>query len=160
MMKQDGVAVLGYLGGYRSSSTRIELVGVILSIMSDLPVFLACDSQSVVNRAQLYANHLRTNATDQPPGKPFLLLKNGDLWSIFYNILKARGPHTFHIKKTKGHALANVDYLKRFPHLRGEARNNNEADLLADKARFNFYNSYHIELSQLLAKRQDGTLHL
>ena len=50
MMKHDGVATMGYLGGYRSSSTRIELVGVILSIMSDLPVFLACDSQSVVRR--------------------------------------------------------------------------------------------------------------
>ena len=58
--------------------------------------------------------------------------------------------------KKGGHALANVDYLKRFPHLRGEARHNNEADLLADKARFNFYNSYHIELSQLLAKCQEG----
>ena len=80
MMKHDGVAILGYLGGYRSQSTRIELVGVILSIMSDLPVFLACDSQSVVKRAQFYADHLRNNAAEQPPGNPFLLLKNGDLW--------------------------------------------------------------------------------
>ena len=46
--------------------------------------------------------------------------------------------------------------MRRFPHLRGEARNNNEADLLADKARFNFYHAYHIELSQLLANRQEG----
>ena len=104
IMKNDGVAILGYLGGYRSSSTRIELVGVILSILSDLPVYLACDSQSVVRRAQFYAEHLRTNNTVVPPGKPFLLFKNGDLWSIFYNTLRARGPHTFHIKKTKGHA--------------------------------------------------------
>ena len=116
-MTSTGVAIMGYLGGYRSSSTRIELVGVILAIMSSLPVHLACDSQSVVRRAHFYAEHLRHNDTSDLPGKPFLLFKNGDLWFIFHNILRARGPHSFTIKKTKGYALAYVDYLRRFPHL-------------------------------------------
>ena len=75
IMKNDGVAIMGYLGGYRSSSTRIELVGVILSILSDIPVHLACESQSVVRRAQFYAEHLRTNDTVVPPGKPFYYLR-------------------------------------------------------------------------------------
>eukprot|EP00973_Karenia_brevis_P023542 3242088-Karenia_brevis.AAC.1 len=59
------------------------------------------------------------------------------------------------IKKTKGHALANHDYLKEFPHLKNEAVQNNEADRLADKARFNFYNRFHVELSNILVKRAD-----
>ena len=61
MVKQDGVAIMGYVGGYRSSSTRIELVGVILAITSNLPVLLACDSQSVVRRAIYYHNHMVNN---------------------------------------------------------------------------------------------------
>ena len=77
------------------------------------------------------------------------------MWAIFYNTLRARGPFSFSIKKTKGHALADSDYLRKFPHLRTEAQHNNQADLLAGKARFHFYHAYHVDLSEILAKRVD-----
>ena len=66
---------MGYLGGCSSSSTRIELVGVILAIMFSLPVNLACASQSVVRRAHFYAEHMRHNDSPDLPGKPFLVFK-------------------------------------------------------------------------------------
>ena len=80
---QSGVVIFGYLDGYKSSSARIELVGLMLSLFSDLPLFIAVDNASVVRRAQLYHNWLLKNATVEPPGKPFGLLKNGDPWVIF-----------------------------------------------------------------------------
>ena len=46
--------------------------------------------------------------------------------------------------------------MRKFPHLRQEAQHNNQADLLAGKARFHFYHTFHVQLSELLAKRVDG----
>ena len=67
------------------------------------------------------------------------------------------GPIAASFKKTKGrHALADKDYMRKFPQLRTEAQHNNEADLLAGKARFHFYHAHHVELSHLVARRVDG----
>ena len=142
-MRSYGLDILGYLGGYRSSSSRIELVGVILSIMSNLPVHFACDNLSVLRRAQYYTDHLRQHDTQEPPGKPSPLLKNGNLWAIFYNSLRARGPHSFCIKNTKGHALADGDFLGKFPQLRTEAQHNNEAVCLRIDGYVNFVRLIH-----------------
>eukprot|EP00973_Karenia_brevis_P007678 1042795-Karenia_brevis.AAC.1 len=71
-----GLAIMGFLGGYRSSSSRVELLGVILALLSDLPVFLAVDNASVVRRAHFYHKWLLQNPNSAPPGKPFSLLKN------------------------------------------------------------------------------------
>ena len=77
---QYGVVIFGYLDGYKSSSARIELVGLILSLFSDLPLYIAVDNASVVRRAQFYHKCIVQNPTVEPPGKPFGLLKHGDLW--------------------------------------------------------------------------------
>ena len=72
---QYGVVIFGYLDGYQSSSARSELVGLILSLFSDVPLYIAVDNASVVRRAQLYHKWILQNATLEPPGKPFGLLK-------------------------------------------------------------------------------------
>ena len=147
------MALLGYLGGYQSSSSRIELVGTIMAMLANFPVHLAGDNLSVVNRASSLRAWLIDHPLNPPPGKPFSLCKNGDLWDIFFKQLAARGPRSFRIKKTKGHALEHKEFLEKNPHLRWEAAHNNTVDRLANAARYNFFNKHHIHLSGILAKR-------
>ena len=78
----------------------------------------------------------------------------GTFGQMFCDTLRARGPSSFKIKKTKGHALANIGYLKQFPYLGEEVVCNNEADRYAGKAKFSFYNANHLLLSELLPKRE------
>ena len=149
-----GMAIMGYLGGYTSSSSRIELLGVILSLFSDQPLHLAVDNASVVRRASMYLDWLLHDPSGAMPGKPLGITKNGDLWQIVCGTLRARGPDTFRIKKTKGHALANTNYLKRFSALRDEAIGNNEAEKYAGRAKFCFYNANHFLLSEILSQKR------
>eukprot|EP00973_Karenia_brevis_P063358 8806287-Karenia_brevis.AAC.1 len=62
-----GLAILGYLGGYKSSSSRIELLGVILSLLSNVAVHLAGDNLSVVRRADYYRKWLLDNPDSTRP---------------------------------------------------------------------------------------------
>eukprot|EP00973_Karenia_brevis_P033219 4584028-Karenia_brevis.AAC.1 len=78
--------------------------------------------------------HIERFPATAPPGRPFSLVNNGDLWQIFWDIAHARGSASFKVSKTKGHALNDEQYLTANPHLRIEAQHNNEADLLAKEA--------------------------
>ena len=71
----------------------------------------------------------------------------------FFQQLAARGPRSFKIKKTKGHALDHKDFLEKYPHLRWEAVHNNTVDRFANAARYNFFHKQHIHLSGILVKR-------
>eukprot|EP00973_Karenia_brevis_P005083 698372-Karenia_brevis.AAC.1 len=59
---------------------------------SPLPVHNALDNLSVVNKANYYLKHMLQYPSAPPPGKPFSLVANGDLWQIFWKIALARGP--------------------------------------------------------------------
>ena len=48
----------------------------------------------------------------------------------------------------------NNNYLKQYPMLRDEARGNHEADKLAGRAKYCFYNANHLLLSEILPKRE------
>ena len=104
------MALLGYLGGYRSSSTRIGLVGTIMALLSNFPIHLAVDNQMVVTKADAFRKWLLDHSTEPPPGPPMSLVKNGDLWTIFYKQLAAKGPEVFSNKKAKGHAIDDKSY--------------------------------------------------
>ena len=110
--QEPGVALLGYLGGYRSSSSRIELVGTIMSMLANFPVHLAGDNLAVVNKASDLRAWLLDNPDLPPPGQLFALGKNSDSWSMFFQQLAARGPRSFKFKKTKGHALEHQFFRK------------------------------------------------
>eukprot|EP00973_Karenia_brevis_P015046 2054052-Karenia_brevis.AAC.1 len=56
------------------------------------------------------------------------------MWAIFYSALRVRNSASFKIKKTKGHALADEDFLAKSPHLKTEAVYNNYADAFVGKA--------------------------
>eukprot|EP00973_Karenia_brevis_P063549 8830292-Karenia_brevis.AAC.1 len=82
-----------YLDGLPSSSARSELLALTGSMFIPTAIHVALDNQSVVD----YASHLvdllqssvEFNSTDQFHKKP-----NGDLWQIFYDMLKHKGPHS------------------------------------------------------------------
>ena len=71
----------------------------------------------------------------------------------FFQPLAARGPRSFRIKKTTGHALDHKTFLKKYPPLRWEAIHNNKADRPANAARYNFFHKQHIQVSGILVKR-------
>ena len=68
-----------------------------------------------------------------------------------------RGTRGVKFKKTKGHALEpkNREYLNKHPELREEARHNDNADAIADRARDHFFHPNMRKLSALLCKRHD-----
>ena len=156
---QDGLEVASYIDGFVSSSTRTELLGIILALFSDLPVHLAVDSAAVLGPARRiqswlirYVQSLSSAQLPQSPadtwqlkplGKHFELTSNGDLWHIFFRTLMHRGPTTVMFTKTKGHALENHSFLQEHPELRTQAVNNDRADKAAKAARTTFYNSRH-----------------
>ena len=102
------MSIIGHLCGYTASFARVELLGAILALFSDLPLHLAIDNESVVRRAAKYILCLQNHPDEQIPGVPLGLPTNGDLWKIFCDVLRARGPHSVKVKKTKGHAYTNT----------------------------------------------------
>eukprot|EP00973_Karenia_brevis_P049929 6932497-Karenia_brevis.AAC.1 len=121
--KSDGLEISAYLDGIPSSSTRAELVGLIIALYSPGPVHVAIDNAAVVSFAQFLIHHLCTH--DYPIVDPTFSHKiNGDLWSIFYSALLSKGPAAVRVTKTKGHALQNVEFLRAHPELREQALHN------------------------------------
>ena len=85
-------------------------------------------------------------------------MPNSDLWLVLWRTLVTRGTAGARLKQTKGHALdpKHRDYLQKHPELRVEARHNNIADGVADRAREHFFHPNMRKLSTLLCKRHDG----
>ena len=91
---QGGVAIAAHLEGYDPSSTRAELLGVVLALFSPLTFRLAIDSAATLHRAwriqdwlprnfSSFTAQLPLSVTDtlqhRPLGKHFNLCTNGDL---------------------------------------------------------------------------------
>eukprot|EP00973_Karenia_brevis_P020387 2798818-Karenia_brevis.AAC.1 len=79
-------------------------------------------------------------------------MNNGDLWHIFYSILRDRGAQSCAFTWTKGHALHpdNAKYLQQYPALRYQAVHNDKADTFAEAAHHQLHNQNIIILSDLL----------
>ena len=95
-----------------------------------------------------------------PLGKHFNLCTNGDLWHIMHRHLLHRGPNTVIFVKTKGHALEDPSFLRRFPELRQEALGNDQADKAARHARTTCFDPNVVRLSDVLAERTDKYIQL
>ena len=105
----NGVAIAAHLEGYDPSSTRAELLGLILALFSPLTCRLAIDSAAFLHRAwkvqdwlfrniSTFASRLPLSVSDtwqhRPLGRHFNLCTNGDLWHIMHRQLLHRGPST------------------------------------------------------------------
>ena len=131
---------------------------------------LAIDSAATLHRAwriqDWLARHISSftaqlplSVTDtlqhMPLGKHFNLCTNGDLWQIMHRQLLHRGPSTVVFVKTKGHALEDPSFLRKFPELRQEAIGNDQADKAAKHAGTICFNPNVVKLSDVLVKRTD-----
>eukprot|EP00973_Karenia_brevis_P094113 12420800-Karenia_brevis.AAC.1 len=143
--------MFAYLDGYTSSSTRAELLGLIISLYSPGPVHTALDNAAVVTFAQFLLKQITSqNCISSCPS--FADKNNGDLWEIFYKAVVSKGVHAVRVTKTKGHALQNLP-ADCCPKLYTQAVHNNRSDLIAKAALHKFYHPNLITLSDILASR-------
>ena len=81
------------------------------------------------------------------PLPPFGLQKDGDLWEIFYDNVKQRGPDSIRFSWVKGHAsLSDAATATERAHQAG----NNKADALATKGREELFDPNVVFLSKHL----------
>ena len=83
-------------------------------------------------------------------GAPLSLQREGDLWSIFWDLVHARGSHSVHLTKVKGHASDN--FVRGDTQLQQHKRGNDRADHLATIAR----KDCHGDLLQFLSDYAAG----
>ena len=160
---KGGLELLAFLDGPISSSTRAELLGVIITIMSNLPVHVALDSAAVLSPASRIHQHLLSSPTFLtqlgarlpqsvaelprfPLPRQIAFMPNSDLWLIYIRTLAVRGPQSIELRKTKGHALEIQGYLDRRPELRAEAVQTDIADTVAKAARAFFHHPGLVKL--------------
>eukprot|EP00973_Karenia_brevis_P000415 60603-Karenia_brevis.AAC.1 len=115
-------------------------------------VHVALDNKADVDYACFLLDSLRSGVVFDL-AHDFHKKVNGDLWSIFVCLVLARGLHTVHVSKTKGHALDDHDFLAAHPHLRFQAVCNDRVDRTAKDALFRHYDPNLVKLSNLLAAR-------
>ena len=108
-----GTAMYTKICGQVGSSTRME-VGVVLHALRDeRPLHMALDNSTVVRKV----NHIiwKKAAHDErvqgayrgdrnEKGKPYSIVKDGDLWEVVDRAAYTRGRASVRITKTKGHA--------------------------------------------------------
>ena len=135
-----------------NSSTRTELGAAILTLLAPLTAHIGIDNAAVVQTGNQIINHLRRRTKERgfddegrgilggrasslhkstPFKQRWAMMKNGDLWEVFANIVWQRGPESVTISKVKGHATDEmVDEGKvRLQDKKG----NDNADSAADK---------------------------
>ena len=170
VQRKSGLELLSFLNGPISSSSRAELLGLIVTIMSKLPVHVALDSAAVLSPASRIVGFLTSSPSflsrlrarlpqsvvdipHMPLPRQIAFMANSDLWLIFIRTLAMRGPHTVKLTKTKGHALEIEGYLENKPELRHEAIQNDIADNVARDARALFHHPELVKLSKALGDR-------
>ena len=65
-------------------------------MFANKPTHQATDSMAYLLKANQILN-------GQKPRKPFNLLPDGDLWSLFARLVKSKGPEAVRLTKVKGH---------------------------------------------------------
>ena len=103
--EENGLRMYSCLPGYGSSSTRAEIGAGILAIAAEGATHIGSDSQAFVSRATAIAKMVKNG---KEPRRPWSTQKNGDLWQVFHNTLKMKGPDSFKATKVKGHATQEM----------------------------------------------------
>ena len=122
----DGCRVIVSVPGPLQSVQRAELWGVILALQACTPVFVGVDNKNVVN-------HVGNLLSRRWKGRPFPLVKDGDLLRIIDDMIRVRGYDTVRVCKVKGHATE--DMVARGRVRREDMVGNNLADEAADLGR-------------------------
>ncbi len=84
-----GLAIKTALAGHGGSSTRAEIAAGIIACQCMGAVSVGSDSQAFVSRASAIAKMVKNG---KEPRRPWSTQKNGDLWQVFHNTLKMKGP--------------------------------------------------------------------
>ena len=135
-----------------NSSTRTELGAAILTLLAPVAVHIGIDNAAVVQTGRQIIDHLRRRAKEvwvdsrgigilggkasplhklSPFKARWAMMKNGDLWEVFTNIVLRRGPETAAISKVKGHA---TDEMVAEGQVRlSDKKGNDRADKAAEK---------------------------
>ena len=98
-----------------NSSTRCELGAAIIALLSPYGLNIGIDNATVVERGNAIIKHLRKQQTQSrysqqgakllggctsrlhrpsPYKQRWALMQDGDLWEVFTNLVKQRGPHS------------------------------------------------------------------
>ena len=112
------------------SSTRLELAGGTLALLSPGPVHIASDSASFLRMARSIVAHPYGR-----PKRPWGLMPDGDLWNEFQQAVIAKGPHAVDLSKVKGHATDDMVQQGYSAQLK---IGNDRSDTLATRGRSSF----------------------
>ena len=96
-----GVGLFISYAGLYGSSTRQEIIGATIAIMSRGPVHIGIDSYACLKRMWEF---LSGGYMETLPRVPWNLLKDGDLWEIFHTAAHVKGVHAIKATKLKAHA--------------------------------------------------------
>ena len=122
----EGCRLLCSVPGPLQSVQRAENWGVILALQACTPVFVGVDNKNGVN-------HVGNLISGQWRGRPFPLVKDGDLLQLVEDIVRLRGGRTVRVCRVKGHATE--DMVARGMVRRADLVGNNLADDAADLGR-------------------------
>ena len=114
------------LTGARPSSTRAEIVGLIMAMLASGPVHVGTDSLAAAKR-------LWPILAGKAPRRPWGLMNNGDLWQVAQNLAEQRGLSTTRLTKVKGHA--EEEHILNDVTTRWKKRGNDIADTVAQWGR-------------------------
>lgn len=159
-----------FLNGPISSSSRAELLGLIATLLSSLPVHVALASAAVLGTAKKNCEYLLSSPTVLsricsqlpqsllelprfPLAKQIPFFPNSDWWLMYVRTLATRGPCSVKLKNTTGHALETRVFLQALPDLWQEAQHNKIADNVAKAARAHYHHPEFIKSSRAWARR-------
>ncbi len=144
---KDGVSIRTNLAGHGASSTRAELAAAIIALAHRGAVHLGSDSQAVVDKA-IYLKKLISQGKEV--SRPWTTQKDGDLWSIFFQVVATKGHASVRFTKVKGHATDEmVDQGRVLPE---DKRGNDRADEVANEG-VGIFGKDIIHLGQVYARR-------
>ena len=109
----DGIGQWNALAGQFGSSTRMEIAALLIALTRNVPVRMASDSLSMINKAELLIGaaaereeHAERRRWPLPRQlkKPWSLQTDGDLWGQVWEAVVARGAKSQALGKVKAHA--------------------------------------------------------
>ena len=156
----DGLKLYSAIKGLKGSSTRAEIIAIMIALLSDIPIHVATDSENAKRGYCEIINFLTEQDLDEGEGdgyenwpmeRHWSLITDGDLWEQAFWIIKARGPTSIRITKVKGHAT--MKDTGESQELREQMDGNDEADKLANLG-IQANGNGKLEFAQYIQKRQ------
>lgn len=135
-----GVGQRNSMQGQCGSSTRMELVAWLGSLVRRAPIHMGSDSQALITKANIMMDAARRWSYDSGPGrwlrrnpfrKPWGLQPDGDLWQAAWGAILQRGLDNQKLSKVKGHATRKQ--VEEGTVVEAHKEGNDWADWFADK---------------------------